>query len=158
MDHEVPMQEAIRLAGLAAGEDEVPVGAVITRDGAQLGQGYNQNIGSSDPTAHAEIVALREACAYHKNYRLANSVIYVTLEPCLMCFTALIHARVETLVYGASDPKSGFTLFLDEARLDQLNHRMEIIPGVLADQCVAQIQAFFSEKRRRGKRKWKRGN
>jgi len=152
------MQEAIRLAGLAAGEDEVPVGAVILRDGTQLGQGYNQNIGNSDPTAHAEIIALREACAYHQNYRLANSIIYVTLEPCLMCFTALIHARVKTLVYGASDPKSGFTLFLDEHHMDLLNHRMEVIGGIMAEQCGSQIQTFFSEKRQRGKRKWKRGN
>ncbi|MDJ0841151.1 MAG: tRNA adenosine(34) deaminase TadA [Acidobacteriota bacterium] len=156
MDHESLMREALRLAEIAAGADEVPVGAVIVKDGLLLGQGYNQNITARDPTAHAEIMALREGCDYYDNYRLTGSTLYVTLEPCLMCFTALVHARVQTLVYGAPDLKAGFSLFLDEAARAGLNHQLEIISGVLEAECVETIQAFFREKRQRGKRKWMR--
>ena len=156
MDHETMMREALRLAEVAAGNDEVPVGAMVMKDAVLLGQGYNQNITARDPTAHAEIMALREACAYYENYRLTGATLYVTLEPCLMCYTALVHARVQTLVYGAPDLKAGFTLFLDEEARGRLNHRMDIVPGVLEADCVATIQAFFREKRQRGKRKWMR--
>jgi tRNA(adenine34) deaminase len=152
--HETQMREAMRLAENAAGMDEIPVGAVIYRDSLLLGQGFNRNIESSDPTAHAEIVALREACGYFQNYRLPGAVLYVTLEPCLMCFTALIHARLDLLVYGASDPKTGFTRFLDAPRIAQFNHEMRIVGGVLAEECGQQVRDFFRAKRERGKRKW----
>ena len=154
MDHETHMREAIRLAENAAGLDEVPVGAVVVREGLRLGEGFNRNIGDSDPTAHAEINALRDACHYFGNYRLPEATLYVSLEPCLMCFSAMVHARIKTLVYGAPDPKAGFSGFLDASRLERLNHRMEIVSGVLADEAAAQIQAFFQAKRTRGKRKW----
>ena len=154
MDHEAYMREAMRLAELAAAQDEVPVGALIMRESLRMGEGYNRNIESSDPTAHAEVVALREACGYESNYRLNDATLYVTLEPCLMCFTAMIHARVGRLVYGAGDPKTGFSRFLDEDALGKFNHRMEIVPGVLETECSDQIRTFFKEKRERGKRKW----
>ncbi len=156
MDHETNMLEALRLAENAAGAGEVPVGALIVRDTLRLGEGFNRNIYLSDPTAHAEILALREACDYLGNYRLKDAVLYVTLEPCLMCFTAMVHARIKTLVYGADDPKTGFTRFLDAEGLALFNHRIEIIPHVLANEASATIRAFFKNKRERGKRKWMR--
>ena len=156
MDHHTHMNTALRLAAIAATLDEIPVGAVIVKDTLLLGEGYNRNITTHDPSAHAEIVALREACTYYHNYRLTGATIYVTLEPCLMCYTALVHARIKTLVYGAEDPKTGFSHFLDAATLARLNHQIEVVPAVLAEQASAQIQAFFREKRARGKRKWKR--
>ena len=154
MKHEAPMREALRLAACAAAQDEAPVGALILRDSLRLGEGFNQNAYLSDPTAHAEITALREAGNYLSNYRLGNAVLYVNLEPCLMCFTAMIHARITTLVYGADDPKTGFTQFLDAEKLTRLNHRIEIVSGVLAEESSALIKGFFKEKRERGKRKW----
>jgi len=155
-EHETYMREALRLADNAAMLDEAPVGALITRGALRLGQGCNRNICDHDPTAHAEIAALREACDYDANYRLPGTAIYVTLEPCVMCFGALIHARVATLIYGADDPKAGYSQFLDEAALAKFNHRIEVVRGVLADECAAKIQQFFREKRARGKRKWLR--
>jgi len=153
--HEQYMQEAIRLAQNAAAQGEVPVGALIVReDGLRLGMGFNQNVGNSDPTAHAEVMALREAGDFLGNYRLSNATLYVTLEPCLMCFTAMIHARVARLVYGAGDPKTGFTRFLDEDRLAMFNHKMEIVPHILEEENAECIRAFFREKRERGKRRW----
>jgi len=152
--HEDHMRAAMLLAVNAAGLDEIPVGAVIYRDGQLLGQGFNRNIGCSDPTAHAEIVALRDACGYFLNYRLPGAVLYVTLEPCLMCFAALIHARIELLVYGAPDPKTGYSRFLDAASMSRFNHEMKIEAGVLAEECGRQMRDFFQEKRERGKRKW----
>jgi len=156
MSHEELMARALELAQTAAGADEVPVGAVCVKDSAFLGSGYNQNVGSDDPTAHAEVLALREACSYLGNYRATGTTMVVTLEPCLMCFTAMVHARVETLVYGAGDPKSGFTHFLDEAARARLNHQLEIVAGVREAECVEAIRAFFRAKRARGKRKWLR--
>ncbi len=156
MDHRHQMREALRLAEIAANQDEVPVGARVLRGELLLGEGYNQNIQAMDPTAHAEISALRDACRYFGNYRLQEATLYVTLEPCLMCFSALVHARVQTLVYGASDPKAGFSQFLDEHALQRLNHRVEIVPHVLAEEASAQIRRFFEAKRKRGKRKWMR--
>ena len=150
------MRTALRLADNAGAIDEVPVGALIVRDGLLMGEGHNQNVQAADPTAHAEVVALRDACAYEGNYRLNGAAIFVTLEPCLMCFAALVHARIHTLVYGAGDPKRGYSQFLSEADLTKFNHRMTIIPGVLQDEATAKIQAFFRAKRERGKRKWMR--
>ena len=152
--HQTYMQHALRLADSASALDEVPVGSVIVRGDLLLGEGFNQNIDRFDPTAHAEINALREACQYQQNYRLKEATLYVTLEPCLMCFMAMIHARVTTLVYGASDPKSGFTCFLKEREMDLLNHRIQIVPNVLAEESGNVIRAFFKQKRDRGKRKW----
>lgn len=148
------MREAMNLAELAAGEDEVPIGALIVRDGVLLGQGYNRNIGSHDPTAHAEIVALREACAYTKNYRLPGATLYVTLEPCPMCFAAIVQARIQRLVFGARDLKGGYRLFLGEADLERMNHQVETAPGLLEGETGDRVSEFFREKRARGKRKW----
>ncbi|CAM2066902.1 tRNA adenosine(34) deaminase TadA [Sulfidibacter corallicola] len=156
MDHASYMREAMRLADSAAAQDEVPVGALIVRDGVRLGEGFNNNIQLHDPSAHAEVLALREACGYIQNYRLLESTLYVTLEPCLMCFTACVHARVKRLVFGAYDPKQGFSLFMDEAARAKLNHQIEIVPGVLEEEAAEQMRAFFRAKRERGKRKWKR--
>ncbi len=160
MNHEQAMRLALNLAESAKGADEVPVGAVIYRQQLMLGQGHNQSIFSNDPTAHAEIIALREACDFSGNYRLTGeSTLYVTLEPCPMCFYAMVHARVKTLVYGAADPKTGYTRFFGEEQLAQFNHRIEIVQGVLAEESAALIRTFFREKRERGKRKWlRRGN
>lgn len=157
MEHETAMRLALNLAESAKGADEVPIGAVVYNDQLMLGQGHNQNIFNSDPTAHAEIIALREACAYLNNYRLsAGATLYVTLEPCPMCFYAMIHARVQTLVYGAPDPKTGYTRFFGEEQLALFNHRIEVVPGVLAEECGSLIRDFFRDKRERGKRKWMR--
>jgi tRNA(adenine34) deaminase len=157
MEHETAMRLALNLAESAKGADEVPIGAVIYTDQLMLGQGHNQNIFNRDPTAHAEILALREACAYLNNYRLsAGTTLYVTLEPCPMCFYAMIHARVNTLVYGAPDPKTGYTRFFGEEQLAMFNHRIEVVPGVLAEECGTLIRDFFRDKRERGKRKWLR--
>lgn len=155
MDHETHMRHALRLAENARAADEVPIGAVIMREGLFLGEGYNQNIFAEDPTAHAEVVALREACNYIHNHRLTGpTTMYVTLEPCPMCFYAMVHARIETLVYGASDPKTGYTQFFDQAHLDRFNHQVQVIPGVLQEECADMLRDFFREKRERGKRKW----
>ena len=154
MGDEQEMQQALALAEQAGALDEVPVGARLIRGDQVLGEGFNQNISSSDPTAHAEIVCLREAAKYVSNYRLPGATLYVTLEPCPMCFTALVHARIQRLVYGAEDPKGGFQRFFDPDRLTLFNHHMEIVPNVLAEKAACQIRHFFREKRERGKRKW----
>lgn len=157
MDHEQRMYQALQLAETAAAADEVPIGALLVRDELLMGEGYNQNISNCDPTAHAEIVALREACTFLGNYRLPpESILYVTLEPCLMCYTALVHARLGTLVYGASDPKAGYTRFLPPEKVAEYNHQIQVIPGVLETECADAIRTFFREKRERGKRKWMR--
>lgn len=156
MDHQDYMRAAFRLADDAASADEVPVGALCVRDGVRLGDGYNQNISRCDPSAHAEILALRDACRYIDNYRLLDTTLYVTLEPCLMCFTACVHARVKRIVFGAYDPKQGFTHILGEEQRARLNHQIEVVPGVLETEAQEQIRRFFREKRERGKRKWMR--
>lgn len=156
LNHTHFMKEALRLASQAAYEDEVPVGALLVREGLILGQGYNQMIGRSDPTAHAEIMALRDASQYFGNYRLPQTTLYVTLEPCLMCFGALVLARVATLVYGAPDPKRGFSRFIKPDDHTHLHHHMTIMTGVMADACCLAITQFFQTKRERGKRKWLR--
>lgn len=145
------MQYALALARCAAAEGEVPVGAVLVREGRPLGEGWNRPICDHDPTAHAEIVALRAAARSLRNYRLSGSTLYVTLEPCLMCAGAIIHARVERVVYGATDPKRGVT-GQDQERfnafaLEGLNHRVAVQGGVLADDCADLLQGFFRERR-----------
>lgn len=143
------MQQAIALAARAAAEGEVPVGALIVRDGEVLGRGWNRPIAAHDPTAHAEIQALREAGRRIGNYRLPGSDLYVTLEPCPMCAGAIVHARVRRVIYGASDPKGGacgsvFDLLPSDARF---NHRTECTGGVLAETCSAQLREFFRARR-----------
>jgi tRNA(adenine34) deaminase len=141
------MRLAAAQAELARAAGEVPVGAVVVLGGAVAGRGYNRPIGTSDPTAHAEILALRDAGRTAGNYRLAGGAIYVTVEPCLMCVGAIVHARLARVVYGVPDPKGGAVRsVLDVSRL-ALNHRFEAVEGVLADECRAILQAFFRERR-----------
>ena len=143
------MQRALALGRAAAQAGEVPVGALLVRGGAVLGEGWNRPIATHDPTAHAEVVALRAAGATAGDYRLAGSTLYVTLEPCIMCAAALIHARVERVVFGAWDPKAGGAgSVLDVFRTPQLNHRVDVFGGVLADDCAGLLQQFFAERRR----------
>jgi tRNA(adenine34) deaminase len=142
------MREALEEAarGLAAGE--VPVGAVVVLDGAIVGRGFNRPIASNDPTAHAEIVAIRAAAAAVGNYRLTGADLYVTLEPCLMCVGAAVHARIRTLVFGAPEPKAGAVVSMMAAHeAAGLNHRLEVVGGVLEADCRAIIQRFFRERR-----------
>jgi tRNA(adenine34) deaminase len=142
------MNEALRLAEEAEASGEVPVGAVVVVDGVIAGRGANAPIRSSDPTAHAEILALREAAQAAANYRLERATLYSTIEPCVMCAGALVHARIQRLVFGARDLRFGgvrskFTL----ADSEILNHRVEIVEGVRAAECVALLQRFFERRR-----------
>lgn len=148
--HERYMREALIEGKIALLAGEVPVGSVVVAaDGQIVGRGFNQPIGANDPTAHAEIQALREAARLLGNYRLNGTTLYVTVEPCPMCAGALIHSRVDRLVYGTHEPKSGAVCsamrMLDHPAL---NHRIEIVSGVLEDKCREMIQDFFGEKRR----------
>ena len=142
------MREAQREAREALAAGEVPVGAVVVMDGRVVGAGFNQPIGRADPTAHAEIVALRVAAREVGNYRLTRATLYVTVEPCVMCVGAIVHARVGTLVYGASEPKAGAVRSAMRA-LDHpaLNHRVEVIEGVLDEKCGQIMQDFFRDRR-----------
>ena len=142
------MGAALELAAQAAQKGEVPVGAVVVKDGAIIGRGYNRPITSSDPTAHAEIVALREAAAALGNYRLAGCELYVTLEPCAMCVGAMVHARIARIVYGAPDPKTGACgSVVDLPRLATFNHHGTFEGGVLAEECGGVLKRFFAERR-----------
>jgi tRNA(adenine34) deaminase len=142
------MARALALAERAGQAGEVPVGALLVRDGVVLGEGWNQMLGASDPTAHAEIVALRAAAEGCANYRLPGSTLYVTIEPCTMCAGALVHARVERLVYGAAEPRAGAVASSAQVLANPgLNHRVEVASGVLADQAAAQLRAFFAARR-----------
>lgn len=129
-------------------KDEVPIGAVLVLDGQLLATGYNCPISEHDPTAHAEIRALRSAGQWLRNYRMSGTTLYVTLEPCLMCFGALLHARVQRIVFGARDPKVGISTLLPALENARLNHRIEIQGGLLQDECRAQLQAFFQTRRK----------
>jgi len=145
---ELWMEEALRAAqrGLEAGE--VPVGAVVVCDGHVVGRGWNRNISEADPTAHAEIVALREAGANIGNHRLADCELFATIEPCPMCAGALVHARIKRLVYGADDPKAGAVQSIMQVlNHPQLNHHMEVRRGVLAGRCAEMLQTFFKTRR-----------
>ena len=150
MDHEKYMQLAIQEAIKARQKGEVPVGAVLVNaDGGILAAAYNQPISLSDPTAHAEILALRNAAAQLKNYRLLSTRLYVTLEPCAMCMGAIIHARVATLVYGTEDPKWGAAGSLYDFSQDQrFNHQVQVIGGTCRLTCRKLMQDFFQKKRR----------
>jgi tRNA(adenine34) deaminase len=146
------MQRALALAREAGAAGEVPVGAVVVLDGRIVGEGFNQPIGSDDPTAHAEIVALRAAAAAIGNYRLTGATLYVTIEPCLMCVGAMVHARVKALVYGAPAPKTGAIVTMHAAHESPgLNHRIEVEGGVLETACRELVQAFFQARRLEGK-------
>ena len=144
------MREALSLAGEAAARGEVPVGAVVVSGGAILGRGFNCPVSAFDPTAHAEIRAMREAAAAMGNYRLSGCTLYVTLEPCAMCAGAIIHARISRVVYGASDPKTGACgSIVDLFAEGRLNHHAEVSAGVLAAQCGSTLSAFFTARRNR---------
>ena len=145
------MREALALALRGAAEGEVPVGAVVVKDGAIVGRGFNAPISIHDPTAHAEIRALREASAALGNYRLTGCSLYVTLEPCVMCAGAIMHARIERLVFGAADPKTGacgsiVDLFADK----RINHHTEVAGGVLAAEAGKLLSEFFATRRKAG--------
>jgi len=145
---ELWMEEALRLAQRALEAGEVPVGAIVVFEGKIVGRGWNRNIGENDPTAHAEVVALREAGSIVGNHRLVGCELFATIEPCAMCAGALLHARVQRLVYGADDPKAGAVRSV--MRLlehPQLNHRIEVRGGVLAGRCGELLQAFFRDRR-----------
>ena len=142
------MRRALALAARGEAQDEVPVGAVVVLDDAMAGEGWNQPIGRHDPTAHAEIMALRAAGARLCNYRLPQATLYVTLEPCLMCVGAIIHARIARLVYGAADPKGGAVSSLCRGfEIPGLNHRVEVSGGVMVDECGEILRRFFRARR-----------
>lgn len=142
------MAAAIDLARAAGAAGEVPVGAVVVMDGEIIGRGFNQPIGRADPTAHAEVMALRDAAAKIGNYRLPGASLYVTLEPCVMCAGAIMHARIARVVFGAKDPKTGAAgSVVDLFAEDRLNHHAEIQGGVRAEECGALLSSFFAARR-----------
>ncbi len=146
--HERWMRHALELANEAYLVDEVPVGAVVVVNGELIGRGFNRPIGDCDPTAHAEIVAIRDAATHAGNYRLTGATLYATVEPCSMCAGALVHARIELLVFGALEPRSG--AIESTARVlenSSLNHRPGMLSGVLADESAELLQRFFKAKR-----------
>jgi tRNA(adenine34) deaminase len=147
------MRTALALAQRAWKAGEVPVGAVVVgADGAVLAEGANAPIGASDPTAHAEIVALRAACAHVGNYRLPGATLYVTLEPCAMCMGAMLHSRLGRVVFGATDPKTGACgSVVDLPSVTVLNHQTTVVGGVLGDECGDLLRAFFRERRQRAR-------
>ena len=143
------MREALTLARQGNDAGEVPVGAVVVKDGAIIGRGFNQPIGAHDPTAHAEIMALREAAAQQGNYRLPGCTLYVTLEPCAMCVGAILHARIERVVFGAPDPKTGACgSVIDLTAVQKLNHHARFTGGMLAGECGELLKTFFAGRRK----------
>jgi tRNA(adenine34) deaminase len=145
---ELFMEEALRAAQRALEAGEVPVGAVIVCDGRVIANGWNRNLTGNDPTAHAEVVALREAGAVVGNHRLEDCELFATIEPCAMCAGAVIHARIKRLVYGADDPKAGAVhSVMQVLNHPQLNHRMEVKGGVLGGRCAELVQSFFRQRR-----------
>jgi tRNA(adenine34) deaminase len=148
VNDETFMREALSLARRAADAGEVPVGAVVVKDAAVIGRGHNRPVSGHDPTAHAEVIALRDAAQNVGNYRLADCSLYVTLEPCAMCAGAIMHARIGRVIYGTPDPKSGacgsvVNLFAE----DRLNHHATVIGGVLAEEAARLLQVFFAARR-----------
>lgn len=142
------MQRALALAKTAEAADEVPVGAVLVYNAESIGEGYNSPIKTCDPTSHAEINALREAGVHLKNYRLTGSTLYVTLEPCAMCVTAMIHARVSRLVFATPDPKTGAVISaISLLNADYHNHRIQVAYGILASEASEQLKSFFQKRR-----------
>ena len=153
-DHDTYMRAALAEAARALAAGEVPVGAVVVdpASGQILGRGCNQPISGVDPTAHAELLALRDAARHTSNYRLTGAALYVTIEPCMMCAGALVHARIGTLVYGAAEPKAGAVRTVRRV-LDHpsLNHRVEVVTGVLDAECRSLVQEFFAGRREEGR-------
>lgn len=142
------MQQALDLAHQAALSNEVPVGAIVVKDGVIIGRGSNAPIGQQDPTAHAEIIAMRQAALYLGNYRLVDCDLYVTLEPCAMCCGAIQHARIRKLIFGANDPKTGACGSVINLMAEpKLNHHTEVIGGVMAKECGVVLSAFFKQRR-----------
>jgi tRNA(adenine34) deaminase len=150
LDHEGFMGEALEQARAAGDAGEVPIGAVLVDGGRVVARGFNQPIRASDPTAHAEVVALREAARGAGNYRLPGSTLYVTVEPCLMCVGALVNARVGTLVYGADEPKFGAVRSLLDVSALATNHRFEVVRGIREAECRDLLLAFFRARRAPG--------
>jgi len=143
------MRSALELAGQAQEAGEVPVGAVVVKDGTIIGRGYNRPISAADPTAHAEVMALRDAARHLGNYRLSDCTLYVTLEPCVMCVGAIFHARITRLVYGATDPKTGACgSVIDLPAEIRLNHHMQVTGSVLAEEGGSRLRQFFAERRK----------
>jgi tRNA(adenine34) deaminase len=146
--HEVLMEAALEQARSARDAGEVPIGAVVSIAGEIVGRGFNQPLSSGDPTAHAEIVAIREAARRVGNYRLTSAALYVTIEPCLMCVGALVHARIATLVFGAAEPRTGAVIStVRGAELPGHNHRFQIVSGVREAECRELMQEFFRVRR-----------
>jgi tRNA(adenine34) deaminase len=146
------MRQALQLALRAQEEGEVPVGALLVLDNQVIGEGWNRPIGRHDPTAHAEIMALRQGGSVLQNYRLLNATLYVTLEPCVMCAGAMVHSRIRRLVYGAPDVKTGAAgSLVDILRHPGMNHQVEILSGVLAEECAATLSNFFRMRREQQK-------
>lgn len=147
-DDENWMRHAIHLAQQAMDQGEVPVGAVLVENGDLIGEGWNQPLATHDPTAHAEIQAIRAATSFKANYRLPGTTLYVTLEPCCMCAGAIIHSRVDRVVYGARDPKGGAAgSVFDILGTDELNHRVKVEGGLLATRCGDMLTGFFRARR-----------
>jgi len=145
---ELWMEEALRLAARSQTAAEVPVGAVVVCEGKIVGRGWNQPITATDPTAHAEMLALREAALSVGNYRLTGCELYVTLEPCAMCAGAMVHARIDRLIFGARDPKAGAAGgAMEVLNHPRMNHHVEVLGGVLAGRCQNLLQTFFRERR-----------
>lgn len=147
MKDEFFMRKALEQAEKSLNRGEVPVGAVVVSAEEILSQAHNESIARNDPTAHAEIVAIRQACQKRRNYRLLDCDLYVTLEPCPMCLGAMVHARIRRLVFGALDPKSGAVESVMLFPFDQTNHRVEVKGGVLAQECGKMLKEFFQQKR-----------
>ncbi|MGO1308499.1 MAG: tRNA adenosine(34) deaminase TadA [Kluyvera intermedia] len=152
LNHEYWMRHALMLAKRAWDEGEVPVGAVLVHKNQVIGEGWNRPIGRHDPTAHAEIMALRQGGLVLQNYRLIDTTLYVTLEPCVMCAGAMVHGRIGNLVFGARDAKTGAAgSLIDVLHHPGMNHRVEIVEGVLADECSAMLSDFFRHRRQQQK-------
>jgi len=148
MPDETFMREALALAQQATAAGEVPVGAVVVKENIIIGRGYNQPITARDPSAHAEIIAMRDAAAKLGNYRLIDCDLYVTLEPCAMCAGAIMQARLRRVIFGAADPKTGACgSVVDLFAETRLNHHARVVRGVLADECGAQLSCFFAARR-----------
>lgn len=149
MEHERFMRRALELAQQAESQGEVPVGAVVVHNDQIVGEGFNQVISLNDPSAHAEAQAIRAAGQLLNNYRLVNTTLYVSLEPCAMCAGLITHARVKTLVFGASDPRTGATgTAIEVLNHASMNHKVEVVGGVLSTDCAAILQEFFRKRRK----------
>ena len=149
-NHEYWMQRAMSEAAKAQGRDEVPIGCVIVRDGKIIARGHNLRESNQDPAAHAELIAIRKAARKLDSWRLLDTTLYVTLEPCLMCMGAIILARIPTVVFGCFDPKGGAAGSLYDLSDDpRLNHRVELVPSILEQECSQQLSSFFSALRKR---------